>query len=87
MNAHAACQLCNAKARSALDFLQYPHLRTRSTASIFNLLEVVTHASVDHPELLEDDQRELRFGSHVSIHDFERLRWLEMAIILHINVN
>ena len=68
MNAHAARQLRNTKAWRAFNLLQYPHLRTRSTAAILNLLEVVAHAPVDHAELLENDQRELRLRSSLSSH-------------------
>ena len=59
MDADSSCQLGYAYFRAALDFLKNPHLRTRKAATFFHLPEVLTHAAINHPELMQDFQGKL----------------------------
>ena len=59
MDANSSCQLGYAYFRAALNFLQNPHLRARKAATFFHLPEILAHAAINHPELLQNFQDKL----------------------------
>ena len=59
MDTDSSCQLGYAYFRAALNFLKNPHLRTRKAATFFHHPEVLTHAAINHPELLQNFQGKL----------------------------
>lgn len=52
----------HSESREALDLLQNPHLRTGKPAAFFHLAEILAHRAVDHAELLQNRQGNLRRG-------------------------
>ncbi len=70
MDSHAACELCYPQPRGSLDLLKDPHLGTGKTATLFHLTEILAHAAVDYPKLLQNIQGQLVRWCDVNIHDF-----------------
>ena len=87
MDSPASGKLGYAYFRASLDFLQYPHLRARKSAAIFDFAEVLAHASVNDAELLQDVHGELGWMCRGGAHGIGGwLRKWRMSIILLANV-